>query len=157
MYDKGAESASSSKPYAIEMTASAEAVYKEMAKKAGEAELRRDESDPHYRAFAAVRDAIQNTISRAPGDKRHALAGDISSLYRIKTGKISIGWLTSAEHRRIIILFISESSRRNGDIKDPYSFFAGMVMSGRINAVFEKLGIRGPSGRTAPEDKLKKQ
>src|SRR6267142_6452839 len=128
-----------------------------MAKRAREAELRRDETHPHYQAFSTLREAIQNIVSNSPRDKRHALAGDLSSIYRMKAGKVSICWLTSSEHHRITILFISESSRRNGDVKDPYSFFAGMVMSGRIDGVFEKLGIRGPAIKTAFGEKPKKQ
>jgi len=126
------------------MTQSAEAVYVEMARRAKGAENRGDISNGHCTAFNMVRDTIKNFIPANPIDKRYALTGDLSNMFRIQKGRMRICWIASSKQRKVCILFISETLRKAGDVNDPYVLFAGMVMSGRYNEFFEMLGVKPP-------------
>lgn len=132
------------------MTASAKAVYLDLHKKSKDAEDRGDATNAHCTAFRMVREAIKFVIPSAPTDKRYALAGDLSNIYRIKKGRMRICWVASSRLRRICVLFISESARKQGDVNDPYRVFANMVMSGQFNDVFGQLGVRVPKGPASP-------
>ena len=136
--------ASYSKSYALEMTASAEAVYQDLYRKSKEAEDRGDSTNSHCTTFKMVRDTIKNVIQANPLDKRYALAGDLSNIFRVKKGRLRICWIASSKARTIVVLFISETLRKEGDINDPYRVFANMVMSGRFDNFFSRLGVRIP-------------
>lgn len=142
--------APSSQPYTLEMTATAKAVYLDLHRKSKEAEERGDATNAHCTAFRMVREAIKFVIPNTPTDKRYALAGDLSNIYRIKKGRMRICWVASSRLRRICILFISESVRKEGDMNDPYRVFANMVMSGQFNDVFGQLGVRIPKRPPSP-------
>ncbi|HZS28661.1 MAG TPA: type II toxin-antitoxin system YhaV family toxin [Candidatus Angelobacter sp.] len=140
----------SSQPYTLEMTATAKAVYLDLHKKSKEAEERGDATSAHCTAFRMVYEAIKFVIPAAPVDKRYALAGDLSNIYRVKKGRMRICWVASSRLRRICIIFISESLRKQGDVNDPYRVFANMVMSGQFNDVFGQLGVRIPKTPISP-------
>jgi hypothetical protein len=55
-----------------------------------------------------------------------------------------ICWIASSEKRRVTILFISETARKDGDVNDPYEVFTRMVRSGQYNDFFTKLGVKLP-------------
>jgi mRNA-degrading endonuclease RelE of RelBE toxin-antitoxin system len=138
------KAASSSKPYALEMTASAEAVYQDLYRRSREAEERGDPTNSHCTTFKMVRDTIKHVIQVNPLDKRYALAGDLSNIFRVKKGRLRICWIAASKTRTIVILFISETLRKEGDINDPYRVFANMVMSGQFDNFFSRLGVRIP-------------
>jgi hypothetical protein len=138
------KAASSSKPYALEMTASAEAVYQDLYRKCKEAEERGDLTSCHYTTFRMVQDTIKNVIQVNPLDKKYALAGDLSNIFRVKKGRMRICWIAASRGRTIVVLFISETLRKEGDINDPYRVFASMVMSGQFDNIFGRLGVRIP-------------
>ena len=132
-------------PYEVFMVQTAEAIYAEMYRRAKEAEGRGDLGNAHCTAFNMVSDAIKNFIPRNPIDKRYALTGDLSNIFRLQKGRMRICWIASSKQRRLCILFISETLRKAGDAHDPYVLFAGMVMSGRFNEFFEMLGVKPPT------------
>lgn len=132
-------------PYAVSMSKSAEAVYVEMYKRCKEAEHRGDLTNRHCTMFHMVRDAIKDFIPKNPLDKRYALTGDLSNIFRMHKGRMRICWIASSGTRRVCILFISETLRKAGDINDPYALFAGMVMSGQYNELFDMLGVKSPA------------
>jgi len=107
-------------PYEVDMTASAEAVYTGFYRKSREAEARGDYANSRCTTFRMVREAIREIIPKDPTNKRYALAGELSNTFRIKKGRLRICWLASSKLRRICILYISESVRKQGDIHDPY-------------------------------------
>lgn len=135
--------------YVIDMTGSAEAVYVGLHNKAKEAEKRGDYTSAHCTVFKMVRSAIRETIMRNPIDRAYALSGDLSNIYRIKKGRYRICWIASSKLRRICILYISESLRKEGDVNDPYRIFAQAVLSGQFNDIFAKYGVRMPHLKSA--------
>jgi hypothetical protein len=50
--------------------------------------------------------------------------------------------MASSKHRRVCILFISESLRKEGDANDPYVILQNMVDSGTLDALFSQFGVR---------------
>lgn len=76
---------------------------------------------------------------------QYALTGNLSNMFRIKKGRHRICWIASSQLRRICILYISESLRKDGDVNDPYKIFAQAVMSGQFNDMFAQLGVRMPN------------
>lgn len=78
-------------------------------------------------------------------DKRYALEGPLSNIFRIKKGRLRICWIASSVHREIVILYISESLRKEGDANDPYEIFSKVVISGKSNSFFEQLGVKIPT------------
>ena len=135
----------STPPYEVVMTKTAENVYVEMYKRAKQAEEHGDFNSSHCAAFAMVRDAVKNFIPQNPIDRRYALSGDLSNIFRIRKGRMRICWIASSKQRKVCILFISETPRKAGDVHDPYVLFASMVMSGQYNHLFELLGVKPPS------------
>lgn len=136
-----------SKPYEIELSSAAEAVYIGFRRRALVAQERGASFNYHITAFNVLRDAFR-LIQANPLDRRYALAGNLSSMYRLKKGRMRICWIASLEQRRICILYISETLRKDGDAHDPYAIFTKMVMSGQFNELFRDLGIGSPVGKS---------
>jgi hypothetical protein len=45
---------------------------------------------------------------------------------------------------KVVVLYISQTLRKAGDINDPYSIFTRLVMTGRFDQVFQQLNVRIP-------------
>lgn len=145
-------SALSLAPYSIDMTASAEAVYTAYYRRSQEAELAGDYGSIHCTNFNMIRDAIKRAIPADPLNKKYALRGALSNLFRMRKGRMRICWIASSRMRRVCILFISETLRKEGDAKDPYVILQNMVDSGTFDAIFAQFSIRmarlkGPTGK----------
>lgn len=134
--------AASSLPYTIEMTASAEAVYKDFYKKAKLAEELKHPESEHCTTFRMLQEAIKNLIPRDPLNRDYALRGTLSNIYRLRKGRMRIMWIASSEQRRICVLFISETLRKEGDANDPYKKFTKLLVSGEFNEALKELGVR---------------
>lgn len=131
------------KPYEVELSSSAEAVYLTLKGNSERAESRGDVSNSHITTFRMIKDAIR-IIEASPCDRKHALAGKLSSIYRVKKGRMRICWVASTKLRKLCILFISETLRKDGDAHDPYAIFTQMVLSGQFSNVFQELGVEIP-------------
>jgi mRNA-degrading endonuclease RelE of RelBE toxin-antitoxin system len=135
-------SAPSSFPYEVDMTATAEAVYVELYRKAKEAESQGNYSSTHVTTFEMIRDAVKRVIPNDPINKKHALRGDLSNIFRLRKGRLRICWIASSKMGRVCILFISETLRKEGDANDPYVILQTMVDSGTFDSLFADFGIR---------------
>jgi mRNA-degrading endonuclease RelE of RelBE toxin-antitoxin system len=124
------------------MTASAEAVYLALARKAKSAEAEGNYASSHCTTFNMVREAVRHIIPNDPINRRHALRGDLSNIFRLRKGRLRICWIASSRIRRVCILFISESLRKEGDANDPYVIFQGLLDSGMFDTIIAKYGVR---------------
>jgi len=143
-----AEALSASSLFDVDMTASAEAVYKNLYHLAKNAERRGDYTSSHITRFDMVRDAIKRIIPSDPLNKKHALRGELSNLFRLKKGRTRICWIASSKLHRVCIMFISETLRKEGDVNDPYLILQNMVSAGTFDAIFPQFGLRMPKLRT---------
>jgi mRNA-degrading endonuclease RelE of RelBE toxin-antitoxin system len=136
------EIAPSSSPYGVDITQSAEDVYTELRRKSLEAEAAGDYSNMHCTTFAMVQDVIKRTIPNDPLNKKYALRGQLSNLFRIRKGRMRICWIASSRLRRVCILFISETLRKEGDANDPYVILQNLVDAGTFDSIFSQFGMR---------------
>jgi len=136
------ETKSSRQPYEVDMAASAEEVYKALARLAKAAEAAGDYANAHCTTFNMVRDAITRIIPNDPLSKNYALRGDLSNIFRLRKGRLRICWIASSKMRRVCILFISETLRKEGDASDPYVIFQSLLESGLFDDVIRRFGVR---------------
>jgi hypothetical protein len=129
-------------PYEVDMTATAEAVYVQMARAAKAAEAAGDYANAHCTAFNMVRDAVKRIIPHDPLNKKYGLRGDLANIFRLRKGRMRICWIASSRMGRVCILFISESLRKEGDASDPYVIFQSLLDSGVFDQVMVKYGLR---------------
>jgi mRNA-degrading endonuclease RelE of RelBE toxin-antitoxin system len=119
-------------PYDVEMVPTAEIVYRKLYKNMKDAEAKGETSSAHHTTFRMVEEAIKTIIPRNPIDRSYGLSGPLSGYFRIKKGRMRICWAASSATRRVTILFISETMRKEGDASDPYNIFTKLVMSGQF-------------------------
>jgi mRNA-degrading endonuclease RelE of RelBE toxin-antitoxin system len=132
----------SSFPYEVDMTATAEAIYNDLYRKAKQAGTQGNYSSTHITTFEMIKDAVKRIIPNDPINKSHALRGDLSNLFRLRKGRMRICWIASSKIRRVCILLISESLRKEGDANDPYVIFQNMIDSGTFDSLFADFGVR---------------
>jgi hypothetical protein len=130
--------------YEVHLTASAERAYQNFSIRAEEARIRGDLTSHHYTALNMIDEVLDKIIPRDPFNKRYALTGELSTLFRFQKGRLRICWVGSSALRRIQVVFISETLRKEGDANDPYHLLTKMVLSGQFNDVFKELGLDPP-------------
>jgi mRNA-degrading endonuclease RelE of RelBE toxin-antitoxin system len=129
-------------PYKVELTATAEAVYVDLFEKSKVAERLGHPESSHCATFRMVQEAVKKIIPHDPLNKSHALRGNLSNLFRLRKGRLRIMWVASSAQRRVCILFISETMRKDGDPNDPYEIFQRLLESGLFDQALEELGVR---------------
>jgi mRNA-degrading endonuclease RelE of RelBE toxin-antitoxin system len=134
--------------YRVELTPTAQKVYEEMHADAQACIANGDHTNAKMTTFRMVDEAIDNIIPHDPFSTRNALSGPLSNIFRVRKGRLRIYYAASSRERKIVILHISETLRKAGDTNDPYSIFTRMVMTGRFNEVFARLGVRIPPRHT---------
>jgi len=129
-------------PWSVEMAASAEAVYVDLYKKAKAAEANGHPESAHCTTFHMVREAVKVIIPNDPLNKRYALRGKLSNIFRLRKGRLRICWIVSSASRRICVLFIAQTLRKDGDANDPYVVFQNLLESGRFDEVMREFEVR---------------
>ena len=142
--EPAAVAVSSSAPYEVLLTESAEKVYVDLYSRAKAAEEKNDPTNAACTTFRMVSETIKNVIPKDPINKRYALTEGLSNIFRIKKGRLRICWIASSKLRKIYVLFISETMRKAGDANDPYRIFEKILMSGELDEFFAKLGVKKP-------------
>jgi len=134
-------------PYAVEMTATAEQVYRDLYRKCKAAEDAGHRESVHCTTFRMIEEAIKKVIPRDPLNKAYALRGDLSNIFRLRKGRCGILWIASSSQRRICILFISETMRKEGDSNDPYEVFQRLFESGQFDEMLKRFGVRSSGAK----------
>ena len=135
--------------YTIELTATAEKTYRRLYQEAEACREEGDSSNQKITTFNMVDEAIEKIIPSNPFARERALNGPLSNIFRVQKGRFRIFYVASSSQRRIVILYISETLRKAGSVVDPYSIFTGMVLSGKYDKFFERLGVRKPTRRAS--------
>jgi mRNA-degrading endonuclease RelE of RelBE toxin-antitoxin system len=135
--------------YRVELTPTAQKSYEEIHADAQACIEAGDGSNAKVVTLRMVDDVIDNIIPHDPLAVRNALSGPLSNLFRVKKGRMRIYYAASSKERKVVILFISQTLRKAGDVNDPYSIFTRLVMTGRFDQVFAQLNVRIP-----PRDSL---
>lgn len=134
--------------FRVELTPTAQKVYEEMHAEAQKCIADGDTANTKVTALRMVDDAIDNIIPHDPFSISNALQGPLSNIFRVKKGRLRIYYAASSKEKKIVILYISQTLRKAGDVNDPYSIFTRMVMTGRFDQIFTQLGVRIPARST---------
>jgi mRNA-degrading endonuclease RelE of RelBE toxin-antitoxin system len=132
----------------VQLTPTAQKSYEEIHADAQACITSGDQTNAKVTTLRMVDDAIDNIIPHDPFSTANALSGPLSNIFRIKKGRLRIYYAASSKQRRIVILYISQTLRKQGDVNDPYSIFTRLVMTGRFKEVFTSLGVRIPPKST---------
>jgi len=130
--------------YTVELTPTAEKTYQKIHSDAQACATVGDTSNAKLTLLRMVDEAIDKIIPHNPFSVGNALSGPLSNVFRVSKGRLRIYYAASSKERKIVILYISETLRKDGDARDPYSIFTRMVLSGRFDEVFTRLGVRVP-------------
>lgn len=128
----------------VELTPTAQKAYEEIHADAQACIEAGDITNAKVTTLRMVDDAIDNIIPHDPFATRNALSGPLSNIFRVKKGRLRIYYAASSKNAQVVILFISQTLRKAGDINDPYSIFTRLVMTGRFDQVFAQLSVRIP-------------
>ena len=131
--------------YDVRMSKAAERSYATYFERAEAAKARGDLKSSHITALNMIDEVIEKIIPRDPFNRRYALTGNLSNIFRMQKGRLRICWIGSSARRTIYVIFISETLRKAGDVNDPYRLLTNMVLSGEFDALFEGLGLKRPS------------
>jgi mRNA-degrading endonuclease RelE of RelBE toxin-antitoxin system len=126
-------------PYDVLISESAAPVYAGLYRKMKDAEAKGNTSSSHHTTFSMIENVIKNVIPRDPVNNKYGLSGPLSRFFRIKKGRHRICWAASSEKRKVIILFISETVRKEGGVNDPYNIFTKLVTSGKFDDLLNQL------------------
>jgi mRNA-degrading endonuclease RelE of RelBE toxin-antitoxin system len=134
--------------YQVELTPTAQKIYEEMYADAQACVAAGNTPNAKVTVLHMVDDAIDNIIPHDPFCTTNSLSGPLANIFRVKKGRLRIYYAASSKEKKIVILYISQTLRKAGDINDPYSIFTRLVMTGRFDKVFERLGVRIPPKHT---------
>ncbi len=130
--------------YAIELTATAERAYRRIHEDAQRCLESGDSTNSKVTLFNMVEELLDKIIPHDPFAHGKGLSGALSSCFRVKKGRLRVCYTGSSKQRKIVILYISNTPRKAGDVHDPYAIFTQLVMSGEYDRIFERLGVRRP-------------
>jgi hypothetical protein len=125
----------------IQLTLTAEATYTRCRDESANCIAKGDGCNPKVKLFEALNEALTKTIPSDPFNQKMALAGSLSSIFRFSGENFRVCYLGHGSQRRIIVLYICESSSEESD---SYATFAYMVLSGKFDAAFASLGLKPP-------------
>ena len=132
----------------VELSATAEEVYRRIYREAAEKITAGDTSHPKVKLLRVVDDCLDNIIPQDPFNPKRALRGALTNMFRVKKGRLRICYTASSGGGiKIVVLYIAETPRKEGDKNDPYAIFTNMVMSGDFDHIFDRLGVRRPMRR----------
>ncbi len=140
--------------YEIELTQGAEETYRRLYEDAQRCLERGDETNARVTAFRMVEEAINKIIPSDPFNPCRSLAGPLANIFRVKKGRMRICYAGSSQQRRLVVLYISETLRKEGDAHDPYAVLAEMLGSGEFDGILAELGVRRSARRPATESRM---
>lgn len=143
------DQAKPSAAYDVILSPAAEVAYEGLYRRAAEARDRGETTSSHFTALNMIDEVIEN-IPRDPFNKKYALQGDLSGIFRMKKGRLRICWIGSSSSRKIYVVFISETLRKEGDVNDPYRLVKSMMMSGQYEEFFAALGLSSDPKNSRP-------
>jgi hypothetical protein len=139
-------------PYGVLLSEHASDIYKNLHRAMTEAEKRGENNSSHHTVFRMIEETIKVFIPRNPIDPKYGLKGALSKFFRIKKGRHRICWAANSTARKVCVLFISETLRKDGDKNDPYVLFEQMVKSGQYDHLLKRIGFDAKMLREGPPE-----
>ena len=135
--------------YTVELTPTAERVYVRAFEQAQECVKRGDAANTKVKHFRIIQEALDTIIPHEPFHPKRALSGKLAKIFRVKKGRIRICYIGRSDQKRVIVIYISETPRKEGDSNDPYAVLSRILRSGDCNSFFDDLGISIPKNLVA--------
>jgi hypothetical protein len=127
--------------YDVFLSTAAEASYEGFYSRAVASRDRGETTSQHLTALNMIDEAIERIIPHDPLNKKYALQGDLSGIFRMKKGRLGICWMARPNHKAIFVIFISETLRKAEDANAPHRLVTKMMMSGECDEILEALGL----------------
>lgn len=127
--------------YTVELTETAAKVYRKVSREARAGLAAGDTTNAKVMQLRILDEVLDKIIPHAPLDPSRALSGSLSNIFRVKKGRLRVCYIGSSKERRIVVLFIADTPRKEGHRSDPYSVFDKLVQSGVFDEFFEDLGL----------------
>jgi hypothetical protein len=128
--------------YIIELSEVAENVYHRLYKDAQKCIGGGDEHSSRVKQFRIVEDTLDRLIPHDPFAPERALSGVLAGIFRIKKGRLQICCVADSATRRIVVLYISKTPRKEGDSHDPYRALTRLVRSGNFKGTLDAFGFK---------------
>lgn len=139
-------------PYDVLLSDHASEVYTNLHRAMVEAEKRGENNSSHHTVFRMIQEMVKVFIPRNPIDPKHGMRGALSNYFRVKKGRHRVCWAANSKTRKVCILFISETLRKDGDKNDPYVLFERMLKSGQYDHLLKKIGCDAKVLREGPPE-----
>ena len=133
------------KPYQVRLTETAERVYVRVMEEGEDCIEAGDVTNAKVKRYRLLDEILEKIIPHEPFSKERALSGPLSNIFRIKKGRMRVCYIGSSAKHEIVVLYISDTLRKEGDARDPYSVFTKLVTSGEFDEVFAMLGVKAPT------------
>ena len=130
--------------YTIELSRTAKQTYVRVFREAQARIKAGDNSNAKVKHFRMLEEVLDRLIPHRPFDPNRALSGPLSRIFRVKKGRFRICYIGSSKQRRITVLYISDSMRKEGHATDPCSILTKLVSSGEFDTLFDQLGVKRP-------------
>jgi mRNA-degrading endonuclease RelE of RelBE toxin-antitoxin system len=130
--------------YSIELTDQARSVYERMYAEHERCIAAGDETNSKVTQFRMIEEILEKIIPHDPFNPDRALAGKLSNMFRVKKGRIRVSYIGSSKKRHLVVLYISDTPRKEGDVSDPYVILTNLIVSGKFDQFFDALGVRKP-------------
>jgi mRNA-degrading endonuclease RelE of RelBE toxin-antitoxin system len=134
--DPSAES-SAADNFKVYLTASAEAAYLALRRRASEAATRGESSDPAIATFVCVDTLLRHTLPKNPFQKDYSLHKPFSELYRFDRGRLRIAWLVNGEARTVTVAFISNTPCREANAAERGAILKILQQQGFVGSVVD--------------------
>ena len=122
--------------YVIELSDVAAKVYRRIYVDAQACIKRGDEGNSKVKQLRIVDEVLDKLIPHDPFAPERGLVGFLSGIYRIKKGRLRICYIGDSNSRKITVLYICDSPRKQGDSHDPYRVLTKLVKSGKFDDLF---------------------
>lgn len=127
--------------YTIELTDVAEEVYSRIVRDAEACQKRGDRGNSKVKLLRIIDEVLDKIIPYDPFAPERALSGSLSGIYRVKKGRLRICYVGDSHTKRITVLYISDTPRKEGDSRDPYKVLTRLVKSGKFDDLLDGLGV----------------
>jgi mRNA-degrading endonuclease RelE of RelBE toxin-antitoxin system len=131
--------------YRVVLLPNAEETYRRIYKDAQGPLSRNNATHPKVKLLRIIDECLNTIIPHDATSSRRALSGALAGFYRVKKGRMRICYAVAEQDSEILIMYISETPRKQGDKNDPYAVFTKIVMSGEYDEIFAKLGVEKPN------------
>lgn len=139
--------------YDVRLVRPAEEAYLKFLERAKGPLAKGDHGNVHVKTLRMIDELLDKTIPHDPFNPERALSGHLKSIYRVKKARLRICYIGSSDRGIIDVLLISERLRKSGDKNDPYAILSKLMASGKLDIVFEAIGLRPPSARASIVDR----